>query len=315
MSTPNKTEKELLRLHKRLLLYKIACFVLAAIILGTGTYMLWVWRENGRLERNFRITESNIPYYKEVKKILEPLRYSGINSFIRPEVKLKIDFDSRKWFLRDFLRFDEDGNIILREGRYGLCSDLAVYVYQKIKPLFQDKYNIDFVRVAYSSFFPHFSSAHFVIRITESDISGPKAYIIDPSFGKYGPVEDFEDYEFFESSPQFRFAQEKNTDVSFRINASTPLVIKKDYLISLRADDINGVFDKDNLALLLTATRRYHYAGRIIYGIRIINGNQEITEDTYLAKTLLSKKDYAALKKKINEIFDNIVFPVTEENK
>ncbi|MDD5255917.1 MAG: hypothetical protein PHR11_07710, partial [Candidatus Omnitrophica bacterium] len=58
-----------------------------------------------------------------------------------------------------------------------------------------------------------------------------------------------------------------------------------------------------NFILTLAATRRFKFAGRYILALRKVNGQADILENAHLAHRLLSKNEYAALKKRLTEFF------------
>ena len=53
------------------------------------------------------------PHYQEIMNIIRPLRYSGLYSLIRPEVRIEPDFENGIWYIRNLHRFDEKGGIKL----------------------------------------------------------------------------------------------------------------------------------------------------------------------------------------------------------
>ena len=48
-----------------------------------------------------------IPEYDAIMSLLKDLRYSGIPSVLRKDLDLAIDFENKKWFLKNINRFDE----------------------------------------------------------------------------------------------------------------------------------------------------------------------------------------------------------------
>jgi hypothetical protein len=87
------------------------------------------------------------PYFAEVSRIIKPLQYSGFQMFTAKDVYLSLDFEKGTWTLYNIHSFDEKGKFILQDGKYGTCGELAAYTYDKVKPLFDDDYEIKFVTV------------------------------------------------------------------------------------------------------------------------------------------------------------------------
>ena len=247
--------------------------------------------------------KADIPYQNEIKKIIGQLGYSGVEDFMRPEVSLTVDFASRTWSMRNIHSFDDAGNITLAKGRFGLCGDLAAHTYQKLKSVLPDTYRVEFVRASQSGYFLGPDASHIILFIFKPRMFGEDLYILDPAFRKYGSEDAFDDYLFLERMNQLRFVVDRNPDESFKAGRAMPLVIKKDFLISVLVDEQEGRFDRDNFILTLAATRRFKFAGRYILAFRKVNGQTDIMENTYLAHRLLSKDEYAALKKRLTEFF------------
>ena len=149
--------------------------------------------------------------------------------FEREDVYLSIDFENKIWKLHNLHRFDNKGDIILEDGKYGTCGELAAHTYKKIERLLGKDYDIKFVETAQSGFFLSPKASHIVLYITEK--SGlwrgrdKKIYILDASFHKYGPIGDFEDYLFLEFMSTLPFVERKETDIAMPLSKSIPLLI------------------------------------------------------------------------------------------
>ncbi|MFA5157413.1 MAG: hypothetical protein WC532_08560 [Candidatus Omnitrophota bacterium] len=249
---------------------------------------------------------SNAPYYAEIKEIIKPLRYSGFSSLMMPEVKITINFIARTWRLHNIHHFDDEGKVVLVEGRYGLCGDLAAYLYDKIKPLLGNEYDIDFVRVAESGYFLDPRASHIALLITRQSLFGQAVYLLDPSFRRYGLESDFDEYLFFDKMRELPFVENKNRDEVFNIGAITPILIRKEYIVGLIVDEQNARFDKDNFIVAITATRRFKYTGRALLTIRRIDGRTEVMENTHLAGIILGRDIYAKLRERIMQLYSEL---------
>jgi hypothetical protein len=281
----------------------LSIFFLTAAVLMAG--MLYIIRDRDDIFPDK--AKHPPPYYREITSMMRNLRYSGKEMFLRPDVRLTLDPQNKLWILHNVYSFDEHGGILLEKGTSGTCKELSVYMADKIMPLLGDDYRIAFVRTAYSAYFLGDYATHIVIKIyPKSPATYGEAYILDPSFKRYGPISDFEDYFFYAESPQIKFAKEQNTDLILPVNHLIPLFIKSNVLIGLVIEDTMGIFDKDNFAIALTATRRHRYAGRYIFGLRKYNGKKEIQENKMLADNILSSKEYDILKDRVMELFENV---------
>lgn len=244
-----------------------------------------------------RMSFKKLPYQEEIMKIIRPLRYSGIPALLREEVFLSIDFENAMWTLHNIHRYDAGGNILLDEDRYGLCGELASYAYGKIYPLIKNDYDIAFARVAESGFFLHPESTHIALLIYNMNTS--EAYFLDPTFQRYGQMEDFKNYLFFEFSETIEGIPERDPDVSFPVDTGTPVLLHKDFLTVFSVNRVNGQFDQNNFSFELTASRRHQYAGRYIFGIRKRNGVLETFEDPWITKDAIPRKDAEKIKQRL----------------
>lgn len=253
------------------------------------------------------LKRNGVPYYEDVMKIIRPLRYTALHSLLRPDVNIAIDFENGIWYLRNIHKFNEEGDIILENNNEGFCGQLAAYIYKKIKKLFDEKYVIRFVRVAESGFFLAPTASHFVLLITERSFIGtPKTYIIDPSFGRYGNTEDFDDYMYVESINILPILENKIRDALFYMDRSSAILIKNDALVSLAVEKVNNKFDRNNFRISLMKSRRYMFAGRYILSLQRNDGKDEVYENPSLVPRVFDTKDYQALRKRLMEWYNDI---------
>jgi hypothetical protein len=278
-----------------------ALLLLAAV----QSYLLlarWI-RENP--ERVGRVSVSDkAPAHREVARILRNLRYSGLAGLLRPEVRLTIDFPDRTWSLRGLHRFDERGQALLDEGRFGACGQLAIYMHQKIQPLFDHRFRIRLVRAAESGFFPPPRGTHFVLTITDiTDPFAPKTFVLDPAFRRYGPVEDFEDYVLQEEKGFLSFVTDRGRDETHPVNHGTPLFIRNQAMLGFAVRDTDGRLDPENYSLALSVTRKHKYYSRPVLLFRKKNGQIETLEDPALVDEILKSGEYARIKKRLFELF------------
>lgn len=181
---------------------------------------------------------------------------------------------------------------------------MGSYTYNRLKPILKDKYDIKFARVAESGFFLTPKTIHSVLLI--HDLSSKKAYLLDPSLHKYGPMENYDEYLYFDVGDTITGVQQKNPDVQFFVDFGTPLLIRNDFISSLSVGSYQGKFDKDNFILTIKANRRYKYAGRYGFAIRKYNGELDVTEDTWLGNEILTKEEIEKLKKTLTSWVENL---------
>jgi len=312
----NNNNGDMAYLKARLALYKKAVIgLLAVAVLLLGLYLGKIFSSAETASQtagaNRLLSEQMgppAPYAKEIMEIIKPLEYSGVQVFVNSDVYLSLDTIDKTWTLHNIRYFDDSGNIMLMDNKYGTCGELSSYVYRKIYPLFSREYDIEFVRAAQSGFFLSNTSSHIVLEIRKkgAESGAQEKFVLDPSFKRYGPIGDFEDYVFFEHAPELDFVRNRDTFVRLTANESIPLLIRRDYLLSFVVESVNGRFDKQNFTIALTLNKQYRYAGRFIFALRRENGEDSMLENRELIvnKKLLSPREYELLRDKISTLFN-----------
>jgi len=299
----NQYQQNIEVLEKKGKLYKFISLIL--IILIAVIFVAQWKRDNGSYP--FFKRHNSAPYTQQVEKIIDGLQYSGLVRFESRDVYLSLDFENGTWRLHNIHRFDERGNIVLEEGRYGTCGEMAAYAYEKIYPIFSKQYDIKFVRAAQSGYFLTPKASHVVLSISKKRgilTKGDITYILDPSFHKYGPIDEFEDYMFLEEMDMPPFVVNKDKDVVRMVSESVPILIEKESLLSFTVEKNYGKFDKQNFIVALTMTKKYRYAGRYLFAIRNNNGIAETHMNKHLG---ISEEVYKQLREKVEFMFDNIL--------
>jgi hypothetical protein len=287
-----------LRLHRRLNAALLAAVVAQAYFLAAR------WSRENPEQSGLTAVARQAPRAREVKKVLEKLRYSGLPALRRPEVSLRVDFPTRRWTLRNMHMFDPSGQALLDGGRFGACGQLAIYAHQRIQPLFDHRYRIRIVLAAESGFFPPPRSTHYVLKI--SDVSDPfrvRDYILDPAFRRYGPLADFDDYVLYQEVGFLSFVRERGRDETHPVNGGTPLLIRNQSMLGFSVRETEGKLDADNYTLALSLTRKHKYYSRPLLLIQKKDGKTAILEDKSLLKDILSDEDYEALKSRLYQLF------------
>ena len=235
------------------------------------------------------------PFYEAIMKIMEPLEYSGVPVMVKPQVALNLDFIKRTWTLQNIHEYDSEGRVILEQGRYGLCAELATYLFERIKPFLDGRYEVKFAMVTESGFFAKGQSNHIVLLLM--DRSDSQMYLIDPSFHKYARIKDLPEYRVLNVQDTLAFVKDKSPDFSFGVDQAIPLYIKNDVLLSFSVTSVDGKFDKDNFIFAVSANCRYKYAARDIVLLGRHNKEFEDFEDKALLNGLLTPGE-------INILFD-----------
>jgi hypothetical protein len=245
-----------------------------------------------------------LPFYDAIMKIIDPLEYSGVPVMVKPQVALSIDFDKRTWTLHNIHEYDAQGGIILEEGRYGLCAELATFLFEQIKPLLGGRYDAKFAMVTESGFFSAGQSNHIVLLLV--DRSDGQVYLIDPSFHKYARMKDLPEYHVLNIQDTLAFVKDKSPDVFFSVNQAIPLYIKNDFLLSFSVTSVDGKFDRGNFMFVISANRRYKFAGRDIVIIGRRNKEFEDFEDKRLLEQLLTPAEINILFNKVKTWMERI---------
>ena len=237
------------------------------------------------------------PFYDAIMKIINPLEYSGVPVMVKPQVELTVDFAHWTWTLHNVHEYDSQGGIILERGRYGLCAELATYLFEKIKPLLDDRYEVKFAMVTESGYFSSDQSNHIVLLLVDKTDS--QIYLIDPSFHKYARMRDLPEYHVLNIQDSLSFVKDQSHDVSFGVDQAIPLYIKKDFLLSFGVTSVDGKFDKDNFIFVISTNRRYKFAGRDIVVIGRHNKEFEDFEDKETLNQLMTHDE-------IRELFNKL---------
>jgi len=274
------------RIKGELQIHRLIIVVLIGVVIFLGFRL---FHDTAQVPSHPLTPPSELPYYEKIMSILNPLEYSGIVDLMKPEVDMKLDFKARTWTLTNLHKFDAQGNIILDHDRYGLCGELAAYVYKKIVPFMKDHFEILFLEASESGFFLRPHSTHILLLLIDKITH--EHYFIDPSFQRYGKEEDFSDYQFFGAVDPLTHLASLKTNVSFGVDLETPLLIRKNFLLCLGAESLEGKFDKDNFELTITANKRHDYSGREIFVLRRRNGKTETFSNEWLLHQLLTHEE------------------------
>lgn len=291
-------------LERRLRRYRIIIVTLTALTVTLMLVCAYMFIENYSEAIGLFTTPSEMPLRDEVKKITKPLKSSFLSTLMRPNVRISVDFENATWTMHNIREFDGEGNLLLEQGRYGRCGELSYHVYQEIAPLLEDKYTTELWLCAESKFFPFMIGDHVVVRITDNGLLADNVYIIDPTYGKYGRLEDFDDYVFVKPSNLEPFLNQ-NTDDTLEVGVTTPVLLTKRYLISLGVVRVNNAFNSENFGLALILSRPHRYISRAVAEVRKNRGETETGDVTQLPRAT-NTKDFHVLRRRMIEFFEQI---------
>lgn len=240
----------------------------------------------------------DLPYYDEIMGIINSVEYSGFAVLTKPDITMSLDFAKESWTLHNIHQYDEQGGILLEQGRYGLCAELSTYLYQKLTSIVDSRrYDIKLAMATEAGFFPTAGSNHIVLLMY--DKFSKNTYLIDPSYHKYGKLSDFKEYQILGIQDTLTFMKDKSHDVSFLVNQAMPLFIKDDLLLSLSVTSVDGKFDKDNFLFVVTANKRNKISGLNIVIVGKYNGQLQSFESRYLLEQLLKPEEIDQLHRKL----------------
>jgi len=292
------------RLERRLRFYRIAVILLATVLVVVVPLYVYTYIENHTDDIRLFASNSEIPYFDETREIMQALQFSFLPTLMRPDVHISVDFENKTWTIHNIRKFDGQGRFMLEQGRYGRCGELSYHVYQEIVPLLRDKYTIELWRSAESKFFPFMIGDHTVLRITDKGLLASNVFIIDPTYNRYGRLEDFDSYIFIKPHDLMPFA-ERETDETFKVGTTTPVLLTKRYLLSLGVIRVNDSFDSQNFGLAVILSRPHRYISRAVAEVRKNRGETETGDAAQPAKAIKTK-EYYALHKKMIEFFEQI---------
>ncbi|MBI2069546.1 MAG: hypothetical protein HYT79_03010 [Elusimicrobia bacterium] len=302
-AAPNVSERESWNRQKRFLLTAIAA--LAAGWLLTGVYF---WRQNHQARADVfqeRTVQEILPFEREIREVLEPLRYSGLQSIMKPGVSLALHFKERSWSLLNVRSFDSDGNVVLDERRFGACGELSTYAAGRIKKITGGRFALKFIKVGESDFFAAPAASHHALLLIDEQ-PPHKVYLVDPAFHRYGGIEQFLDrYFIFSVHDELPFMKTKSRGALSPVDKALPMFIKKNFMLSFSVQSINGIFDRNNYAAAWIATERGKFAGRSVLIVSKENGEVRIGDDPDLSRFLLSAKEYGELKDRLVQLFSS----------
>lgn len=241
----------------------------------------------------------DIPHFDAVMEILAPLEYSGMHNIVAKDSQLSVDFNTRTWTLHNIFQYDQEGSDILVEGKGGLCVRLTRYVYKKIKPIFPaDRYEILFEKVKERDYFFSPQATHFLLTILDKESS--LKYLIDPSFKRYGRVDDFEEYEFFDRlDPEAFIKVNRSSDKSFGIDSASPLFIRDGYLLVFSVESVDGKVDRNHFILSISAVKRQAQSGEYVLGLKYEDGYIQTYSNDKLMRLILKPDEVTKFKQRL----------------
>ena len=241
------------------------------------------------------------PHFDAVMKIMAPLEYSGLDSFFDSDSKLNIDFNNKTWSMNTVYSFNPSGEIVLSKTNSALCRGLAMYTYQKIKPLFDpERFEIKFAKVKESNYFFREDAMHIILIIR--DKNNNQEYLLDPSFKRYGNKNALNEYIVMsdQSSDEF-MAYNQIPQKFFLVNKATPLFIQNTYIVLFSVQSHDEKFDKNNFILTIAANKPETSVEEYVLLMKCENGNLKVGRNESLATQLLGQKNDVQLSSKLQQ--------------
>lgn len=237
--------------------------------------------------------ESPLPFAEQINALMAPLEYSGVPLLLRPQVGLSIDFNKRSWTLHQIHEYDQQGRVVLEQGRYGLCAELSAHVRDRLETVIDDNFSVVYAIVNEKLFFPSKESNH--IALLMADRKAHETYLIDPSFRQYGRVRELANYTVLSVEDQLGFIKHRLPDDSFLIDQAMPLFIKEGLMVSFAVTSVNGRFDKGNFLLVISVNSAQDARGLDIFVVGRKEGQLQDYQTKFLVDRLLSADEQKAL--------------------
>jgi hypothetical protein len=108
-------------------------------------------------------------------------------------------------------------------------------------------------------------------------------------------MKDLSEYQVLNTQDTLSFVKDRSRDVSFNVDQAIPLYIKNDFLLSFSVTSVDGKFNRDNFIFVISAIRRYKFAGRDIVVIGRRNKEFEDFEDRSMLNMLLTPDEVKIL--------------------
>jgi hypothetical protein len=180
-------------------------------------------------------------------------------------------------------------------------------MYAQLKRMLDpQRFDVGFIRVAESGFFPAYITEHFALEIVDRAADPPVEYILDSSLKRYGPRDRFEEYLSFEDLKTLSFLDTKSPDQSFRVGAGTPVEITGQHLVVLSVERQDGVFNPDNFRIVLVAFHRHHYLAHPLMILRNVDGAREVLEYPETVRKVFAAGAFAPLRERLVMLFDRL---------
>jgi hypothetical protein len=240
----------------------------------------------------------SLPYQEEIQAMLNQIEYSGFEVLKNPEVTLDMDYEKGTWTLHNIHHYDAQGDILLDQGKYGLCAELSTYVYEKLEKVVDlQKYYLRLAMVTEPRFFTTTESNHIVVLINDKQTD--VTYLIDPSYRIYRPLSDLSGYQIIGIEDALTFTKKKTRDVVLKVNQARPLFIRDDLLLSLSVTSVDDQYNKENFLFVVTANKKGKKEGANIMVVGRYKGEMQSYESRQFLEVFLSPSDMAILYQKL----------------
>ena len=244
-----------------------------------------------------------IPQEKAVWKFFSEIEYSTFDVFNDKDVRLAVNFEKQIWLIKGYFKFDSNNNILLNDNS-GACLELAIYAFVELEKDLGRYYRVQFAETLESSTFNNANSRHWVLLLTLK--SNGEQFILDPSFKRFGRIDDFDDYRITNLYDRVPVEIVKDGHNRLSIADGAPIFIKKGNLIGLIVRPVNKKFDRNNFSLGIYAKKPFKFKGHFIYNIGLKDGAYFEMLNEENAKEFLTSEQLKSLKGLLKKLYKDI---------
>ena len=300
MRTKKPLQNDCVLINRKLVFYKRLSLFFAILFLLPSLYLSFLWVKDHYVDLGLIDADGNAPYSKQIQALMDDFEYSGMAPFYDSGAYIDMDFKKQQWILKNAYVVDKNGNLLLRDGKEGLCADLSLYLYNRVLPILDSNYKLEFVDVSESSFFPYPYGQHIALLLTDNRFGFfHEQYILDPSFRIYKRLDLLENYIINETLSFDKLIKRYGKDRISPLTSFTPLFIRGDKMVGMTVVNVNDRYDKDNYMITVASVRRHAYISKRLITAQKLNGKFSLIENRDLALTLFSDDEYELIKESL----------------
>ena len=258
------------------------------------------------LNRNLAILINNSKFFllkKDLKKIFETLDYSVENNLLHFTKKLVINFANNQIRFEGFYKPLDD-----KTCSQGICGDLVLMVYNRIKPKYHDDFKIRAVVGHDPDFFYKDTLSEFTHIFLTLEKKDGKEFIIDPTFKRIVSKENYA-YEVIGDAKPLNLIMypDLKMELSFKKGVSFPIKFVGNYLILLTLIMVNEYEFKIELQSKRKGFRYFNSLFVVKYNHNSVSVNDRIGSiKKRTDKSPVINQDVALIKKKLLKLVKNV---------